>query len=246
MKHYLDVVSERYNQEEAVDTSIYAPTHPIGKYSRFTLFGELKRFLEWYEQNYGSPGEKKILDVGCGGGGMLEFFTENGFQTENATGIDLSEIRILRASQQHPGIRFVCANGIHFDLQPETFDLITTFDMLSHFSAKEDLINSLANMHRHLAKNGILLWYDIYSKDHFASPEKIDSWGFSKEQMISLAKEAGFEVVYYRSCFKLFFNRYHSLYQVRRFPVWMVQLMEKTVPGVPGNNLLVLRKRIDH
>jgi ubiquinone/menaquinone biosynthesis C-methylase UbiE len=242
MKHYLDVVSDRYDQEEEPASSIYAPTHPIGKYAREVMFRELTGCLSWYEKHYGSVREKTLLDVGCGDGGMLQFFTGYGFQPDHATGIDLSEKRIARAKQLYPDVQFVCADGIYFDLQPATFDLITTFDMLSHFQTKKEITDALQNMHRHLSEKGVLLWYDIYSKDHFSSPENVDSWGFSKQQMISLAKEAGFEPAYYRSCFKLFFNRYHSVYQVRRFPVWMVRLMEKILPGVPGNNLLVLKK----
>ena len=60
--------------------------------------------------------------------------------------------------------------------------------------------------------------------------------------MINLAQKAGFELVYYRPFFKLFFNKYHSVYQVKRFPPIMVRIMEKILPGSPGNMLMILRK----
>jgi 2-polyprenyl-3-methyl-5-hydroxy-6-metoxy-1,4-benzoquinol methylase len=242
MKDYKKVVAERYDVEQDTNNSIYAPTHPIGKYTREVLFGGMRDFIGWYTAARGDAGEKRLLDVGCGGGEMVAFFTGNGFKPELSTGVDLSETRIKRARQLLPDATFVCDDGVDFKLS-QRFDLITTFDLLSHLPTKDELLRALTNIHLHLESDGFLLWYDIYSEDHFASPENADSWGFSRQQMTDLAQEAGFEPVFYRSFFKLIFNRYHSAYQVRRFPKFVVKLMEKVLPGVPGNGMLVLRKR---
>lgn len=247
MKDYKEVVAERYDQEQDTASSIYAPDQPVGKYTREVLFSGLHAFLRWYRSvpmatGNGDLADKRLLDVGCGSGEMLHFFVEAGFPAVHATGLDLSETRINKARQLFPDLTFVCADGVQFDLEQQ-FDLITAFDVLSHLPTKEEILQALATISRHLGDNGLFLWYDIYSEDHFNSPENADSWGFSKQQMIDLAREAGFEPVYYKSFFKLLLNRYHSAYQVRRFPVGLVKLLEKVLPGIPGNSLLVLKKR---
>lgn len=247
MKDYKEVVAERYDQEQDTTQSIYAPDQPVGKYTREVLFGGLNAFLRWYRSvptaiGRGDLADKRLLDVGCGSGEMLDFFIKSGFPAAHALGLDLSETRINKARQRFPEATFVCADGVDFDLG-RSFDLITTFDVLSHLPTKEEILQSLGTIARHLDENGLFLWYDIYSEDHFASPEHADSWGFSKQQMIDLAHEAGFEPVYYKTFFRLFLSRYHSAYQVRRFPVWLIRLLEKVLPGIPGNSLLVLKKR---
>jgi cyclopropane fatty-acyl-phospholipid synthase-like methyltransferase len=122
------------------------------------------------------------------------------------------------------------------------FNLITSFDLFSHISSKEELILGLKNINKSLTDNGVFLWYDIYSKDHFNAPFNSESWGFSIEQMKDLASEAGFEIKSTNLLFKKFLGRYHSVYQAHRIPIGLLQMLEKIIPGTPGNVLLVLKK----
>lgn len=89
------------------------------------------------------------------------------------------------------------------------------------------------------------MWYDIYSQTHYLPSNESDCWGFNEKEIIDLAVKSGFEVVEIKQNFKLFFNKYHSLYQVRRFPLWFVKLMEKIIPGKPGNLAVVLKKKCE-
>lgn len=243
MKHYQDVVKTRYGDGENFETSIYAPHHPIGKYSRKVIFNGLDDFIKKYRHEKGELKSKKLLDVGCGNGGMLAYFSSRGFSIQNLTGIDLSKSRIAIAKKENPGIRFLVGNGIDFNLHPEKFDLITAFDLFSHFHTREQIISGLQNIKNHLADDGWFLWYDIYSKDHFNPLPNVDSSGFSKEQMYDLAQASGFEIVYEKKFFKQFFNKYHSLYQARRLPYFVLRILEKTLPGMPGNFLVVGRRK---
>jgi len=243
MKEYQDVVTDRFNNnEEDLNDSIYSPNHPIGKYSRKYLFTGLSVFVDWFINKQGSLKDKKVLDVGCGSGEILSFFAARGFLPENLQGIDLSDTRIQRALKQYPNFNFKCGDALNFHLDDEKFDLITSFDLFSHMKFEQEIITGLKNVNHHLQEDGLFLWYDIFSKDHYSAPENSDSWGFNKRQMINLAQKAGFELVYYRPFFKLFFNKYHSVYQVKRFPPIMVRIMEKILPGSPGNMLMILRK----
>ena len=242
MKNYQEVIEDRFNIEEDNSNSVYAPNHPIGKYVRRTLFNGLDKFLSKYYNTQQGLNTKKLLDVGCGNGGMLSFFISRGFSPKNTVGIDLSETRINTASKQSQGETYVRADVLTFNLNEQKFDLITSFDLFSHLNTKEQIIKGLDNIHKHLEDDGLFLWYDLYSKDHFAPPAKVDSWGFNKEQMISLSKESGFDVVYYKPFFKRYFNRFHSVYQVQRLSPIIVKSLEVVLPGMPGNSLIVFKK----
>ena len=183
-----------------------------------------------------------LLDIGCGSGEMLDFFISKGFSPQNLTGIDLSETRICRAQKQHKSVNFIKDDALTFSLKESKFDMVTAFDLFSHLSKKEQILQGLSNVYIHLEKDGVFLWYDIYSKDHFSPAQNADSWGFNKEQMIHLCKETGFEVIYYNTFFKHFFNRYHSVYQVKRLSPGIVNMLEKILPGIPGNVLLAFKK----
>lgn len=242
MKDYKIVVNERFDEEKDMSSSIYAPNHPIGKYSREVLFSGLHKFLVEYSFHLKNLSEIKLLDVGCGSGGMIEYFVSKGFLPANCYGVDLSASRISAAQQLLPNVNFICGDALNQQFTSFQFDFITSFDLYSHITREDQIIEGLKNVNKSLAKNGVFLWYDIYSKDHFNAPQNVDSWGFNKQQMIQLAQNAGFEVISTYSFFKKFFGRYHSIYQAHRIPATLLKILEKVLPGTPGNLMLVLKK----
>jgi len=243
MKNYHDVVKDRFDSEQDIASSIYSPSHPVGKYVRKILFEGLDRFLETYSPDKDKLKAKTMLDVGCGDGGMIDYFISRGFLPENTVGVDLSEGRIKRAQQKSKGSTFIQGDALTYDLKDQKFDLITSFDLFSHLTTQDQIIEGLSNIHKHLQDDGVFLWYDIYSKDHFEPKGHSDSWGFSKKQMAEMAEEAGFEVHYHKTFFKLFFNRYHSIYQVKRLSPGIVRFLEVVLPGKPGNLMFVFKKK---
>jgi len=242
MQNYHDVVNNRFNKEGDVSNSIYSPTHPIGKYIRKILFKGLTNFLNKYSYENSGLNNKRLLDVGCGDGGMVDFFISKGFLPHNTVGVDLSETRINRAKRNSNGTTFMVADILKLNLNEQKFDVITSFDLFSHLKSKEQIIKGLTNVNNHLDENGIFLWYDIHSKDHFAASDNVESWGFNKEQMISFSKESGFEYVYCQTFFKNFFNKYQSIYQVKRLTPYVVSILEMLLPGIPGNIMIIFKK----
>ncbi len=243
MKNYQDVVNDRFNQEIDDSNSIYSPNHPIGKYTRKVLFKGLSTFLTTYFDDTRPIDSQKLLDAGCGKGGMIRFFISQGFSPANTVGFDFSQTRIIQAQEQGQGELYLHADVITFKIDAPKFDIITSFDLFSHLQTKEQIIKGLKNMALNLDDKGLFLWYDIYAKDHFTPIKGVDSWGFSREQMIELSKEAGFELVFQKSFFKNYFNRYHSVYQVKRLSAFVVKVLEIVLPGTPGNIMMGFKKR---
>ncbi|OFZ38139.1 MAG: hypothetical protein A3D92_00705 [Bacteroidetes bacterium RIFCSPHIGHO2_02_FULL_44_7] len=243
MKDYKQVVKERFDRENMDQPSIYAPDQPIGIYSRKILFRALHEMLEAAILPKGPLDTLRLLDVGCGNGEMLEFMMNEGFSQEHLAGVDFSSVRIEKAKGKFPNIHFDVADitlPLPFN---EVFDVVTAFDLFSHLSNEKQLLAGLKSVSDVLPMDGLFLWYDIAALDHFGSPHGADSWGFSKAQMIDLANRSGFEVVHYKGIFRNFFNRYHSLYQAKRVSHSVLRVLEKLLPGRPGNHIFVFVKR---
>lgn len=242
MKDYNEVVEQRFDQQSGDKPSIYSADQPIGIYSRKIMFTALNRSIDFIREQLGDLQMLKLLDVGCGNGEMLDVMVKQGFQPNNAMGFDLSTNRIAYARQRYPSYHFDRADITQKLPTEEKFEVLSSFDLFSHLSTESQLLDGLRNVHKVLKDDGVFLWYDIASADHFSSPSGADTWGFNKSQMVQLAAQAGFKPIYYEPLFRNFFNRYHSVYQAGRVPHGLLRILEKVIPGRPGNHLFVFAK----
>ena len=72
---------------------------------------------------------KKILDAGCGGGGYVNYLTEQGL---DVTGVDkFDEFLSVAREQNHKG-HFVQGDLTSLDFPDDTFDCTFCFDVLEH------------------------------------------------------------------------------------------------------------------
>ena len=75
-----------------------------------------------------------ILDVGCGYGRLLRFFSKRGYT--NVTGLDISPEQIEFARKIHPKV--IYGNAIEFlESHSNEFDLIVALDIIEHFRKDE-------------------------------------------------------------------------------------------------------------
>jgi ubiquinone/menaquinone biosynthesis C-methylase UbiE len=114
---------------------------------------------------------QRVLDVGCGSGRIINRLAEL-FPKSRLTGMDLSQeaIRVAREEASAKGltnVEFVSVDLSNFDqtVEPESFDLITTFDAV-HDQRKP--LNVLRGIHRALARDGVYLMQDIKGSSHVA------------------------------------------------------------------------------
>lgn len=102
------------------------------------LFGPLHRInplrIEWIERVAGPVGQRRVLDVGCGGGILAESLAARGARV---LGIDLSEksLAVAKLHRLESGVevdyRAVAAETLATE-QPATFDIVTCMEMLEH------------------------------------------------------------------------------------------------------------------
>jgi SAM-dependent methyltransferase len=93
----------------------------------------------------------RVLDAGCGTGGMLTWLTRYSAE-RNVVGIDFSETALQFCSQrQHQELARASVSELPFG--DNTFDLITSFDVLQHVSDGNDS-RALAEFHRVLRPGG--------------------------------------------------------------------------------------------
>lgn len=131
----------------------------------FTKFGHTAaRDRNWYweyQQKIGAylyesilknyPHNPKILDVGCGEGGVLSFFQQRGYVS---FGIEISPDRVEYARQKQGNqIHFFLGNIENFDCT-QSFDVILLLDVIEHVA---DKTRTFLTLKKCLAPNGWLL-----------------------------------------------------------------------------------------
>lgn len=126
--------------------------------------------------------EKRILDVGCGTGGVLRSFIQYGADPGNLCGIDLLEDRIETARRLSPNIDFRCGNAEKLPYPDESFDIILQFTVFTSILDPEMKRNIAWEMLRVLKPDGIIIWYNY----HMDNPKNPDVKGVKKTEIYTL------------------------------------------------------------
>lgn len=104
--------------------------------------------LGWIQNHVGSLQNKKVLDVGCGGGILAEAMAAQG---AHVTGIDLAQrsLKIARLHSLETGIavdyQHISAETLAHD-QPASFDVVTCMEMLEHVPDPASIIHACAKL----------------------------------------------------------------------------------------------------
>ncbi len=125
---------------------------------------------------------KKILDVGCGNGGVLRDFVRYGAKPENCYGIDLLFERIELAKKLNPSINFECSNAENLPYDNKMFDIVLCFTVFSLIFDGKMKWNIAREMLRVLNNDGVILYYDF----HMDNPRNPDVRGVKKWEIYSL------------------------------------------------------------
>jgi ubiquinone/menaquinone biosynthesis C-methylase UbiE len=96
----------------------------------------------------------RILDVGCGTGGMLTLLRKYGL----AIGLDISDFGLHLAARRGPD-PLLQGSALTLPFADDSFDLVTGFDVLYHEQVDDDLV-ALREFHRVCRPGGSLILTD--------------------------------------------------------------------------------------
>lgn len=96
----------------------------------------------------------KVLDAGCAAGRDSNLLRQKGF---NVTGLDISAGLLEIAKQKFPDITFIEGNFLSLPFEDAEFDGIWAHQSLLHLETTADVDKALAEFHRVLKPDGILL-----------------------------------------------------------------------------------------
>jgi len=101
-----------------------------------------------YVETHAALNNKKVLDVGCGGGILSESMSKKG---AHVTGIDLSEA-VLNAAEIHAQQQSLNIDYQHISVEdlakqrPESYDLVTCMELLEHVPDPSSIIQACSNL----------------------------------------------------------------------------------------------------
>ena len=176
----IDKIKKRYERRKKLPKDFYS----IFKIGNLFIFQEreknILKLLKKYEIN--KLENKKILDVGCGRGGLLRDFIKYGAKPENLYGIDLLAERIKEAKEINPNINFTCANAEKLDFSDKSFDIVlqsVCFTSIFDTNIKKKIAKEMLRV---IKDNGIILWYDF----KYNNPRNSDVKGIKKTEIKKL------------------------------------------------------------
>jgi len=85
-----------------------------------------------------------ILEVGCGGGWLAPTLLPFGEVTAN----DLADEVLDRAAKRHPEVTFVPGDVMDIALDPGSFDVVVSLEVLSHVENQAEFVDRLATLIR--------------------------------------------------------------------------------------------------
>lgn len=120
----------------------------------------------------------RILEVGCGQGGVLHELLGYGAAPAELHGCDLLPERLQAARQLLPHLPLACADGQSLPYPDATFDLELQFTVFSSLLDEQIRQRLAAEMLRVLRPGGLILWYDFW-----LNPANIQTRGIRPQEV---------------------------------------------------------------
>ncbi len=113
---------------------------------------------------------RDVLDLGCGGGFMVEAFARLGARAE---GIDISRNSIDYARGRFPAQRFYCESLSDFTQRGKKYDFVFSSEVLEHLPGPGEFMRTLAA----IVRPGGFVYLSAPDAGHARVPADIASWG---------------------------------------------------------------------
>lgn len=106
-------------------------------------------------------GDRRVLEVGSGGGSELAWLREVGAESRALVGVDLLSDRVASARSKYPELTFHQANAEHLEFADRSFDLVMALTVFSSIFDESMAANVASEMVRVVRAGGAVLWYDV-------------------------------------------------------------------------------------
>jgi SAM-dependent methyltransferase len=152
--------AERTRQMEKSDRySLFNPAHLYTTQQRQRVILKCLRRHSFYPLN-----EYRILELGCGSGGVLLDTLSFGATAHNLHGTELIFERGRIAHNVLPSLPLTCADGQNLPYAAHSFNLVMQFTVFSSILNDEVKANIAREMTRVTCPGGMILWYDFWLK----------------------------------------------------------------------------------
>jgi ubiquinone/menaquinone biosynthesis C-methylase UbiE len=129
----------------------------------FLLHGRQRAVLRLLgRQGIADLSELQILEIGCGGGGVLLEWASWGASPEREHGIDVLFERLTTARARSPLFRLSCASGADLPYRRGAFHVVMQFTAFSSILDPQLRMRMAAEMRRVLKPGGLIVWYDFW------------------------------------------------------------------------------------
>jgi ubiquinone/menaquinone biosynthesis C-methylase UbiE len=163
---------------------------------------------------------KCILDLGCGLGRPCIHLAEKGFEV---VGIDISKSALRMANawvrrEKLANVALLCGAMTYLPFRDDCFDAVVSVSVVIH-ALKRNIEKTVAEIHRTLRKNGLLLTNLTSTKDpRYGKGEKIEDNTF---KILEAFEDKRFEETHH------FFTRKEALEMFSRFADSKVTLIKE-------------------
>jgi len=211
------------NKRQGYRQVLYENYHTSGNHKNFSELS-LKRLVKDIDARFRGwlPSERNIsvLDMGCGNGYFLCALNHMGFT--DLIGVDIGEKQVLQARVNCPQARIFHGDVKEFLSQhPESFDLITGFDLIEHFS-KDEVLPLLHLIAKSMKKGGRV----ILQTPNAGSPwvgevaygDFTHEWFFTPASLANLLERVGLKGFAARPCQPYV----HGLRSMVRVVLWKI------------------------
>lgn len=158
----LDRLQREYRRRAArlAHSDRYALTNPA---HLFTVQQRQRAFARALRRENLLPlAEKRILELGCGSGDILQELLAFGANPALLFGMDLIADRVATAADQYPHLPLSIANGMQLPYPDGAFDMVLQYTVFSSILDTAVQAQIAAEMRRVLRPGGVILWYDFW------------------------------------------------------------------------------------
>jgi len=147
----------------------------------FSKYVQCERELKYFEilkNKFQNLNNKKIIEIGAGGGDNLIALKRFGFSWDNIYANELLDDRIEILVENLPNSNILPGNALDLEFK-KYFDVVfqsTVFTSILDFDFKQKLANKMFDMTK---DNGLILWYDF----KYNNPNNPDVKGVDKSEI---------------------------------------------------------------